>query len=163
MDLSKFKLEDLFFTAIKAEIDSKEAYSIMAGITRNAFLKDRFKFLADEEEKHRTLLTKEFVRQLPGVKLALPKVSPVPLPEIDIKNERIAMSELLSQAMAAEKAAQEFYLSFAKHVGKSNFAITLGYFAMMEEGHYELLKREKAAEEEFEAYDDFNPGMHLGP
>jgi rubrerythrin len=163
MDLSKFTLEDLFFTAIKAEIDSREAYSIMAGITRNAFLKDRFKFLAQEEDKHRSFLTGEFEKQLPDKELVLPKMSAVPLPEIDVKNEKITLSELLFQAMAAEKAAQEFYTSFARYVGNSQFAITLGYFARMEEGHYELLKREKEAEEEFEMYDDFNPGMHLGP
>ena len=163
MELSNFTLDDLFFTAIKAEIDSREAYSIMAGITRNAFLKDRFKFLASEEEKHRNFLESEYGKQFPGKKIVLPKMSPVPLPEIDVKNENIPLSELLLQAMDAEKAAYDFYISFAKYVGNSPFAVTLGYFARMEEGHYELLKSEKEAEEEFNTFDDFNPGMHLGP
>ena len=163
MELRNFSLEDLFFTAMKAEVDSREAYSIMAGITRNAFLKDRLRFLADEEEKHREFLESEFRTQFPETEILLPEVSPVPLPGIDIKSEGIPMTELLQQAMDAEKAAQEFYMDFAKYVGTSPFAVTLGYFARMEEGHYELLKREKAAEDEFETYDDFNPAMHLGP
>ena len=163
MDLKKFTLEDLFFTAIRAEIDSREAYSIMAGITRNAFLKDRLVFLAEEEEKHRAFLDGEYVKQFPGKEIVLPEYSPVPLPEIDINNEQVPITTLLQQAMDAEKAAQDFYTSFAKFVGKSPFAVTLGYFARMEESHYELLKREREAEEEFETYDDFNPGMHLGP
>lgn len=164
MDLGKFSLEDLFITAIKAEVDSKEAYSIMAGMTENAFLKDRFVFLAGEEDKHRALLESEFHRHLKGKKIILPEVSPVPLPDIDIKSGNMPMSMLLRQAMDAEKAAYDFYLEFARYVKESNeFSVTLGYFAKMEEGHYELLKREKESAEQFEAFDDFNPGMHLGP
>ncbi len=162
MDLSKFTLEDLFFTAIKAEVDSREVYSIMAGITHNAFLKDRFEFLAGEEEKHRSFLTQQYEVQFPKKAMLLPDVSPVPLPEIDVKNSQI--SDILQQAMNAERAACDFYLSFAKFV-KSNkaLAMTLGYFARMEESHYQILKQELEAAEEFESYDDFNPGMHLGP
>ena len=164
MNLSKYSLEDLFFTAIKAEIDSREAYSIMAGITKNAFLKDRFIFLAAEEEKHRRFLEGEFDKQLPGRKLKLPRVSPVPLPEINIQSENIPISVLLQQAMDAEKAAYDFYTSFAKYAkGNAQFSVTLGYFARMEESHYELLRQEKESAEEFEVFDDFNPGMHLGP
>lgn len=164
MDLNKFSLEDMFFTAIKAEIDSREAYSIMAGLTKNAFLKDRFAFLAAEEEKHRSFLDAEFHRQMPGKNLVLPEVSPVPLPEIRIEGHNMPMSKLLQQAMDAEKAAYAFYVDFAKYVkANTEFSTTLGYFARMEEGHYELLKREQESAEEFEAFDDFNPGMHLGP
>jgi len=164
MDLSKYTLEELFFTAIKAEIDSKEAYSIMAGITKNAFLKDRFIFLSAEEEKHRKFLDAEFHRRMPGTKLVLPEVSPVPLPEINIKDGNVQISDLLGQAMNAEKAAHDFYVGFARYVKDiPELAVTLGYFARMEEGHYDLLKREMEAAEEFENFDDFNPGMHLGP
>lgn len=163
MDLSKYNLEELFFTAIKAEIDSKEAYSIMAGITKNAFLKDRFRFLADEEEKHRKYLIGEFRKQFPKTKLVLPDFSPVPMPEIHIKSEHEPISTLIQQAMDAEKAAYEFYVSFALFVKDSKFATALGYFARMEESHYDILKKEKATAEEFEAFDDFNPLMHAGP
>ncbi|MDD4307315.1 MAG: ferritin family protein [Thermoplasmata archaeon] len=164
MDLSKFSLEELFFTAIKAEIDSREAYSIMAGITSNAFLKDRFKFLADEEDKHRSFLTQQFEVKFPERKLNLPEVSPVPMPEINIGGPNTPISTLLQQAMDAEKAAGAFYRDFAKYAkSDKEFSATLSYFARMEDSHYEVLKREKESAEEFEAYDDFNPGMHLGP
>lgn len=164
MDLSKFSLEELFFTAIKAEIDSREAYSIMAGITKNAFLKDRFKFLADEEDKHRSFLTQQFEVKFPERPLNLPEVSPVPMPEIKIGGPNTPISILLQQAMDAEKAAGTFYRDFAKYAkSDKEFSATLNYFARMEDSHYEVLKREKESAEEFEAYDDFNPGMHLGP
>ena len=164
MDLSKYSLEDLFFTAIKAEIDSKEAYSIMAGITKNAFLKDRFRFLADEEQKHRSFLTQQYEVQFPNKALELPETSPVPLPDIDTNFERNPMSKIIQQAMEAERAAYEFYLSFAKFVkSDKDLAATLGYFARMEKSHYQMLKQEQEAAEEFEAFDDFNPLMHAGP
>jgi rubrerythrin len=164
MDLKGFTMEELFFTAIKAEIDSREAYSIMAGITKNAFLKDRFRFLADEEEKHRSFLTQQYEVQFPNKALELPEVSPVPLPEIDTNLELNPLSKVIQQAMDAERAAYDFYMGFAKYV-KSNksLAATLGYFARMEESHYQMLKQEQEAAQEFEAFDDFNPLMHAGP
>ncbi len=164
MDLSKYSLEELFQTAIKAEIDSREAYSILSSITKNAFLKDRLKFLADEELKHKTMLEAEFKRHMPGTELVLPDFTPVPMPEIDVSDETMPISQVLQQAMEAELAAQEFYMEFAKYVqGKQELVITLGYFAKMEQGHYEILKLEKASAEEFENFDEYNPLMHVGP
>ena len=164
MDLSIYSLEDLFFTAIKAEIDSREAYSILSGITKNAFLKDRLRFLSDEEEKHRTFLVNEFKKHVPGIEMNMPEYSPVPLPEIDVSDESVPISQMLQQAMDAEMAAHEFYIEFAKFVNdKKDLVLTLSYFAKMELGHYELLKIEKASAEEFEDYDEYNPLMHVGP
>ncbi len=164
MDLSKYSLEELFVTAIKAETDAHEAYSILSGITKNAFLKDRLKFLADEELKHKTLLEAEFKKHLPNIELALPEYSPVPLPEIDVSDETVPMSQILQQAMDAELAAYEFYTEFAKFVhDKQDLTLTLGYFAKMEQGHYEMLKLEMTSAEEFEEFDEYNPLMHVGP
>lgn len=163
MDLDKYTLEELFVTAIKAETDSREAYSILAGITKNAFLKDRLEFLAAEEEKHRLFLIGEFKKHLPNRELVLPEFSPVPLPEIDVSDETVPMSQVLQQAMDAEMAAYEFYTEFARHVtDKQELVLTLGYFARMEQGHYEMLKVEKASAEYFETYDEYNPMMHIG-
>ena len=164
MDLSKYNLEELFFTAIKAEISSHEAYSVLSNITKNAFLKNRLRFLADEELKHRNYLEAEYREQFPDRELSLPAFSPVPLPEIDISDETVPMSRILQQAMDAEMAAYEFYIEFAKYVPERKDLIrTLNYFAKMEMGHYEMLKLEQANAEEFENFDEFNPMMHSGP
>lgn len=164
MDVSKHSLEDMFLSAIKAEVDSQEAYSIMAGITNNAFLKDRLRFLADEEEKHKLTLEALFMMRFKGREVRLPEVSPVPLPEIKVHERGMPMSELLQQAMEAELAARDFYLSFARFAGKdAQLSEVLNYFARMEEGHYEFLKREKSSAEDFEMFDDFSPLMHAGP
>ncbi len=163
MDLSKYTLEELFITAIKAETDAHEAYSILSSITKNAFLKDKLKFLAGEELKHKSFLEIEFKKQLPNVELVLPEFSPVPLPEMDVSDETVPMSQILQQAIDAELAAYEFYMEFAKYVSdKQDLVLTLGYFARMEQGHYEMLKIEKASAEEFEEFDEYNPMMHIG-
>ena len=163
MDLSKYTLEELFITAIKAETDSQEAYSILSGITKNAFLKDRLKFLASEEEKHKQLFEKVFKEYVPDVEIVLPEFSPVPLPEIDVSDETVPMSQILQQAMDAELAASEFYMEFAKFIKDNQKLVrALEYFAKMEQGHYEILKLEKASAEEFEEYDEYNPMMHIG-
>ena len=164
MDLSKYSLEELFVTAIKAETDSREAYSILSGISKNAFLKERLRFLADEEAKHKEFLTGEFKKSLPGKELVLPEFSPVPMPEVDVSDDTVPISQILQQAMEAELAAKEFYQAFAEFVKEQqNLMWTLNYFAKMEQGHYELLKIERASALEFEEYDSYNPMMHLGP
>ena len=163
MDLSKYTLEELFQTAIKAETGAREAYSILSGITKNAFLKDKLKFLADEELKHKIFLEAEFKKHLPNVEFVMPEFTPVPLPEMDVSDETLPMSHFLQQAMNAELAAYEFYMEFAKYVSdKKDLVLTLGYFAKMEQGHYEMLKLEKASAEEFEVFDEYNPMMHIG-
>ncbi len=53
MKLSNISLEDLLLSAIKSEVESKKIYEDLARKVKNFMLKDRFKFLADEEEKHR--------------------------------------------------------------------------------------------------------------
>ncbi|MCK5309017.1 MAG: ferritin family protein [Thermoplasmata archaeon] len=164
MDLSKYSVEELFITAIKAERDSQEAYSILSGITKNAFLKDRLKFLANEEEKHKQTLEKAFKEHVPDVKIVLPEYSPVPLPEIDVSDETVPISQILQQAMDAELAAYEFYMEFAKYMKEyPKLVRAFEYFAQMEQGHYELLKLEQASADEFEEFDEYNPLMHVGP
>jgi len=58
MDLKKYTLEDLLLAAMKSEIESHAVYTSIATQVKNGLLKDKFKFLAQEEKKtpsvHRT-------------------------------------------------------------------------------------------------------------
>ncbi len=163
MDLTSYSLEDLFLSAIKSEVDSKAVYSKLAESVRNAFLKERMKFLAAEEERHKKFLVKAFKGNFSGREPVLPETSPVPLPEIIFPDEQIPISEVLESAMKAEMAAHDFYLSFAARLDDPELTKTLEYFALMEEGHYELLKVEKENSLKFEDYDEYWPMMHAGP
>ena len=95
MDLSKYTEEDLLLSAIKSEVDSKEVYSKLADMVKNFFLKDRLKFLASEEEKHRIFLESLFMKKIPQKEIILPEKTPVPLPKLKIASEDIQISDVL--------------------------------------------------------------------
>jgi rubrerythrin len=163
LDLTSYSLEDLFLSALKSEVDSNAVYSKLAESVKNAFLKERLKFLADEEEHHRIFLIKAYKENFQDMEPTLPETSPVPLPEIIIPDERVPISEVLESAMKAELASRDFYLSFTDRFDDQEMKKTLEYFALMEEGHYKLLKVEKENSLKFENYDEYWPMMHAGP
>jgi rubrerythrin len=163
MDLARFSKEELFLSAIKSEVDSREVYSRLSDSVRNAFLKDRLTFLASEEEKHRVFLEDAFKREFSGKGIALPEKTPVPLPEMRIPDESVPVSEVLKSAMNAELAAQDFYNSFAAQFpADSDMRKVLEFFATMEMGHYKLLEIERENMQRFESYDTYWPMMHIG-
>ncbi len=163
MDLDAYNLEDLFLSAIKSEVDSRNVYFKLAESVKNAFLKERLKFLGAEEERHREFLVKAYKENFPNNELALPVTGPVPLPKITLPDERVPISEVLESAMKAEITARDFYISFADRFDNPEMKQTLEYFALMEEGHYEILKVEKENSLKFENYDEYWPMMHAGP
>jgi rubrerythrin len=163
MDLSGLSKEELFVSAIKSEVESREVYSRLSESVRNVFLKDRLTFLASEEEKHRAFLESAFRREFTDQELILPEKTPVPLPEIRIPDEMVPLSEVLESAMNAELASQEFYSSFAaEYPDGTDMRKTLELFAGMEMGHYRLLEMERDNMKRFESYDDYWPMMHIG-
>jgi len=163
MDLTQFSKEELFASAIKSEVESREVYSGLAEKVKNAFLKDRLSFLASEEEKHRAFLEGAFQREFPGRELVLPQKTPVPLPEVRISDEMAPLSEVLESAMGAELASQEFYNSFAAEFPEgTDMRKTLELFATMEMGHYRILEMERDNMKRFESYDAYWPMIHVG-
>jgi len=161
MDLHTFSEEELFLTAIRAEVDANKIYSKLADGIKNAYLKDKINYLASEEEKHKQYLEKSYSDRFPGKQLELPETTIVPLPELRLPDESVPVTEVLSSAMAAEEAAQEFYTSFAERFEDNpKLKYTLMYFATMELGHYKLLEIEKENVAKFEEYDDYFPMMH---
>ncbi len=164
MDLSKFALADLLLVAVKSEKDSQSVYSRLALRVKNAFLQERMDFLAREERKHQQALEAIFRQRFPGRDIVVPEQSLVPLPEIRVSDEQVPLSEVIAQAMKAEKAAHEFYLQlderFNDDADKKNLLL---YFAMMEMGHFKLLDLEKGSLERLEEYSQEQELIHLGP
>ncbi|MBI5000973.1 MAG: ferritin family protein [Euryarchaeota archaeon] len=163
MDLHKYSLEDVYLSAIKAEIESEELYDGLAARVRNAFLREKLEYLAAEEEKHRAAVERMHAKEFPEKELALPSKSPVPLPRVG-KPEGRKLSEVFEMAMEAEKAASEFYTAFAELFPNDRpKRLALQYFATMEMGHYKLIEIEKDNALKFENFDDYWPMMHAGP
>jgi len=164
MDLDGYTLEGLLLTAIRSEMDARVVYSTLADRVENALLSNRLTFLAAEEERHQALLESEYRRRFGGRDPEPPDDSPVPLPEIEIPGEDFVLSEILTQAMEAEMAARDFYLSLAGRFEDAPETRTmLLHFARMEMGHYHLLEAERASIETFEEYDIDWGMMHVGP
>jgi rubrerythrin len=164
MDLGNYSTEDLILTALKAEVEAKAVYTALAGGVKNAYLKGRLVFLAEEEEKHRAFLDKLYRTEFEGREPVLPDTTAVPLPEVSVPTEQVPMSSIFTQAMAAEKAASEFYVAMAERWGKGSEPYDmLMYFSRMETGHYRLLETERDAATEFEEFDSVWPLMHAGP
>jgi len=164
MELSKYSVEEILVSAIRAEVDARDVYDVLSRRVRNAILKDRLRFLADEERKHQAYLESMYLDLVPGGDLHLPEVSPVPMPTVRIPDESVPISEVLSDAMAAETTAADFYTSFALKFDKgSEHREMLDYFAEMEKLHYDILKRERENAEKFEDFDVEWGMMHVGP
>jgi rubrerythrin len=176
MDLSKFELKDLILTALKSEVDAEKVYAMIGESVKNFMLRDRFKFLADEERKHAGFFRDYFERQFPGEPMELPDECPVPLPKITIESETVPISDVIGMAMAAEKAASEFYTSLAERLPEeaeqktevemesgSSVKEMLLYIASMEMGHYRLLETEEQNAKENEQYEIIWDMTHLGP
>ena len=164
MDLGDYYEEDLLLTAMKSEVESRDFYSKLAGGVKNFLLKEKLDFLSAEEEKHRTYFHNLFTDMYPDRKVVLPEKSPVPLPELTITSEDVALSELFSAAMAAEMAAHEFYAGLADRLSEDEqVKKTVLYIASMEMGHYRLLEVERESVQKYEDFDVEWPLTHVGP
>jgi rubrerythrin len=164
MDLEKYTKEELILSALKSEVDAKEIYLGLADKVKNYYLKDKLKFLAEEEEKHRAFLGTLFEKEFPNKEIMLPKTTPVPMPQIKVYSETVPISEVLESAMDAEMVANEFYFGLAEIFSKnSEVKKMLYYFATMELGHYKILEIERKNALDFEQYDQTWPMMHAGP
>jgi len=162
MDLSKYTLKEIILTALKSEVESKELYEKMKNRVSNFVLRDKFDFLAKEEEKHRVFFEKMFAQNFPGETVALPDKSPVPLPEIGPEVEKLPISEVLEIAMKAELKASEFYKSMMELFSDEMIRKTLEYISTVELSHYKLLEAERDYAKKFEDYEVEWPGFHIG-
>jgi rubrerythrin len=164
VDLKKYTLEDVLLAAMKSEIESNTVYTKIAEQVKNGLLKDKMKFLAKEEEKHRKFIEQVYKGKFPKKKLIIPKTTPVPLPKLIIPNEDTPLGTVLKSAMQAEQSAHEFYQSLSKQfTNDEKIRHTLTYFADMELQHYKILEIEKESMDRFEEADVYWPMVHAGP
>ena len=101
-------IEEMLKIAIKSEIDAANNYNNMADKTKIVFLKDKLTFLANEEKGHKNLLEKLFQNKFPHKTLTLDVPGKKPLPKFTIEDDML-MSDMLTEAMEAEKKASDFY------------------------------------------------------
>jgi len=156
------KLMDMIAVATRAEMESQEVYYALADQMENFVLKDKFKFLGDEEKKHQSILENVFKETFPNEVIELPEDSGVPKPDVRIREGNL-LSDVLEQAMNGEKRAEEFYREMAPFFEDKKMQNLIIYLANIESGHYYFLNIEREMALENEDYWVAHDMMHAGP
>ncbi len=151
LDVSTASAKELLAMAVRAEIDANQTYSDIAGNLSNPLLKEKFQWLAFEENKHKEILEKLFTTMNPGEEILIPDtVDEDLLPSIHITPSS-SLVEILNQAMESEKSAENFYATLTQRVEEAQKKV-LEYLSKVEHSHYMMLKSEYALAQEFEDY-----------
>jgi rubrerythrin len=150
-DITKASLKDLLGFAIRSEIDSNKVYSDLADRYANPLLKEKFQWLAFEENKHKETLEKLFSALLPEETLRLPDEPSSELFKKITITPSSTLLDLLYQAMESEKKAEDFYAQLAGRV-ESQYRKILEYLSQVEHSHYSMLNGEYFMAQQFEDY-----------
>ena len=155
-------LDEILGIAIRKEIMAAANYKKASQQTDIFLLKEKFKFLANEETGHKQLLEKLFKSKFPDKELILPNETDLPTPSFIVTDD-MQLSEILKAAMEAEKNAANFYKDMEKSLENNEEKSMSRYLASMEESHYYLLKSELEIAYNYALYDEVHAMMHVGP
>jgi rubrerythrin len=151
LDVSTASVNKLLGIAIRAEIDANKTYSDLAERVSNPLLKEKFRWLAYEENKHKEILEKLFETLNQGEEPQIPdKADEALLPAIHI-GPSSSLADILHQAMEAEKSAENFYANLSKRFEGPQKKILI-YLSKVEHSHYMMLHSEYALAQDFEDY-----------
>ncbi len=151
LDVATASIKDLLGYAVRSEMDSNEAYTSLSDRVSNPLLKEKFRWLAFEENKHKDMLMKLHSALFPNQTIQIPeKPSEELFKSIDIAPSTDLL-DILLQAMEAEKLAEDFYARLAERVENSQKRL-LHYLSKVEHSHYVMLKTEYDALQDFEDY-----------
>lgn len=165
MDIGDVGFDVLLGVAVRAEVDSRGVYEHLSRRARNFVAKERFAFLAEEEKKHEEFLRKLFKRLYPDCEMRIPEDLRVPLPAV-VYDDSTPVTDIIEQAMKAERGARDFYLSMARMAeaeGNTELSVWLNYLANMEKSHYFVLEGELEMARNFNEFDTYWEMMHAGP
>lgn len=152
-EFSQLSVRQLLEMASRAEMDANKIYSDLAQSLKNPLLKEKFQWLAFEENKHKESLAKLFLTLFREEKMEIPdSTDEALLPSINFTPSS-SLVDILYQAMKAEEAAGDFYLNLAQKVSDPQQKI-LKYLSHVEHSHYTMLKSEYLMAQEFDDYGD---------
>ena len=150
-DITKQSLKELLGVAVRSEIDSNKIYKAWADRLSNPLLKEKFQWLANEEQKHKEILESLFKEMHPDDELQIPGEVPEELMKRITITPSSTLADFLYQAMETEKSAETFYAKLAGRVEEAKKKI-LNYLSSVEHSHYMMLKSEYALALAFEDY-----------
>jgi len=150
-DVSSLGIKKALEIALAKEEKAEAAYRKIESRVQNYLLKEKARFLAGEEVKHHQLLETMFRAQFPHEKPEIPTELQKPWADPEIAPDA-PVPDLLTAALAAEKASQEFYLALAEGEKSPRTRAIFNYLAAMELSHYFLVLAELELAREIDSY-----------
>ena len=129
--------------AIYNEQSAFDFYTRLSAIIKNKSGKEKFKFLASDEKRHRELLEAHY-KKITGGKDFPFDPGKVKTIQVEIRDNTTA-SEALDIGIKAEKEAYEFYSKSAEETKDPDAKKMFLMLAEQEDRHYNILTAEKQA------------------
>lgn len=154
--------------AIASEIDAAAFYARLQAKVKNILLVQKLKFLALEEEHHRTILEKLLGQRYPGQPKDAPASSLMPPIGVALPAEP-GVPALFEAALKAEEIAEAYYNEAAERVEDEAGRRILAYLGRVERSHQAMIKAELDLIRRFPDYynvEDFHIAQdlfHVGP
>jgi len=144
--------------AIYNEQSAFDFYSGLSEMIQNESGKKKFKFLADDEKRHRQLLEAHYTKVTGGREFSF---DPAKVKDINVEvKDNTTASEALDIGIKAEKEAYEFYRERAGETQDPDAKKMFLMLAEQEDRHFNLLTAEKQALiGQFYWFDRGTPGM----
>ncbi|MBN1895314.1 ferritin family protein [bacterium] len=165
-NVDSMSLDKALAMALKSERDAEAVYLKLLSSVKNFVMKEKLRFLIQEEKKHQILLEAIFTKMFPGQKAATDEKSPYPKLTVALQEESSVL-DLLETALEAEKASEEFYDAMSQEAEGKALRDLFHYLSDMEHGHYFMLKGEYDLSQQDESYfsrEEFEYDMiHIGP
>lgn len=149
VDYRNMDLKEVLENGIRSEIEAQDVYNDISEVGVPTILKNKLKFIINEEKEHERILRSIFNSYFPDEDPKLPEESIKPSPSIDENIDSV--EKLFEQAMESEKDSQEFYRELAESLREQKSKISdfneepekiARYLAQMERGHYHIFKNE---------------------
>lgn len=166
VNVHKLSVETALEMALRSEIDAEKVYEKLHRIIGNFVLKEKIKFLMEEEKRHQEVVREVYLKLFPGQEIKNQEKGILPQLSIGVEEED-SVIDLLELAVEAEEASEEFYDGLSQEVDNRKIAEIFQYLSRMEHGHYSLLKGELdlcVNDETYYEKDGFHYDMvHIGP
>jgi rubrerythrin len=154
--------------AIRSEVDAAAFYTRLQGRIKNVLLVQKLKFLALEEDHHRTILERLLGQRYPDKPKDAPESSLLPPIGVSLPAEP-SVPALFEAALKAEETAEAYYNEAAGRLEDEAGRRILAYLGRIERSHQAMLKAELDLIARFPDYysvEDFHLGQdlfHVGP
>ncbi len=154
--------------AIRSEIDAAAFYTRLQGRLKNILLIQKLKFLALEEDHHRTMLERLLAQKYPEKPKDVPESSLMPPIGVSLP-AAATVPELFEAALEAEKIAEAYYSEAAERVEDEAGRRILAYLGRVERSHQAMISSEIDLIRKFPDYynvEDFHIAQdlfHVGP